>query len=168
MSRSKPRRAKGAAAGGGGRLQTVGLFVVFALLAALIGSVAWGVLGRRGGGGAPGPGTPQVSAAAPAGRVRVEVLNASGTPGLANEGRRVLRDAGFDVLSIGNAPAGSSPDSSLVLDRVGKVEPARAVADALGIRRVEPKPDANLYLDVTVVLGRDWTPPAAPGATEQP
>lgn len=150
-------------------MQTVGLFAVFAVLAALIGSAAWGLWGGRGGGEVAGPGAPEDPvAAAPAGRVRVEVLNASGVPGLANEGRRVLRDRGFDVLQIGNAPAGSSPDSSMVLDRVGRLQQARGVADALGIPRVEAKPDANLYLDVTVVLGRDWRPPGEPGAAERP
>ncbi|HEY7766916.1 LytR C-terminal domain-containing protein, partial [Longimicrobium sp.] len=88
--------------------------------------------------------------------VRVAVLNASGIPRLADRGRAWLRDDGrFDVKEIGNAP-GFSPDSSVVLDRVGKVDHARAVADALGISRVESRPDANLYLDVTVVLGKDW------------
>jgi hypothetical protein len=88
--------------------------------------------------------------------VRVAVLNASGIPRLADRGRARLRDDGrFDVKEIGNAP-GFSPDSSVVLDRVGQVAHARAVADALGISRVESRPDANLYLDVTVVLGKDW------------
>ncbi|HZG44358.1 MAG TPA: LytR C-terminal domain-containing protein, partial [Longimicrobium sp.] len=69
---------------------------------------------------------------------------------------------------IGNAP-GFSPDSSVVLDRVGQVSHARAVADALGISRVESRPDANLYLDVTVVLGKDWAArnPERPAAAAQ-
>ncbi|HLM68823.1 MAG TPA: LytR C-terminal domain-containing protein, partial [Longimicrobium sp.] len=91
----------------------------------------------------------------PAGRVRVEVLNASGVPGLARRGTEVLRDGGYDVVSFGNAP-GFAPDSSLVLDRVGRMELARSVADAVQIPRVYARPDSNVYVDVTVVLGRDW------------
>ena len=91
----------------------------------------------------------------PAGRVRVEVLNASGVPGLARRGTEVLRDGGFDVVSYGNAP-GFAPDSSVVLDRVGRMELARSVADAVQIPRVYARPDSNVYVDVTVVLGRDW------------
>jgi hypothetical protein len=150
----------------------VGLFLTLLAVAALIGSLAWGLLGGRGGPSSSLPepdareAPPAASVPAPAARVRVEVLNASGRPGLAREGTRILRDAGFDVVSFGNAE-GYSPDSSLVLDRAGRIETARRVADAVGIRRVQARPDANLYLDATVVLGRDWrsapsTPSPAP------
>ena len=155
MSRSRGRRA-----GGGGRLKTVGLFLTLLAVAALVGSAAWAFFGRRAGGGGAAPAP--VSAPAPAGRVRVEVLNASGRAGLAREATRILRDRGFDVVSFGNA-RGFGPDTSLVLDRVGRMDAARQVADALGVRRVLARPDSNLYLDATVVLGRDWIPaPQAP------
>ena len=87
-------------------------------------------------------------------------LNASGRSGLAREATRVLRDGGFDVVEFGNG-SNFPPDTSVVLDRVGNLEHARQVADALGIRRVTARSDANLYLDVTVVLGRDWQPEAS-------
>lgn len=169
MPRSKAKPRRGAAKGGGGsRLQTVGLFLTLLAVAALIGSLAWGLLGGGGGPSSSSPepdagdAPPAASVPAPAGRVRVEVLNASGRPGLAREGTRVLRDRGFDVVSFGNAE-GFSPDTSLVLDRAGRIETARQVADAVGIRRVHSRPDANLYLDATVVLGRDWrSAPSAP------
>ena len=159
MSRSRGRSARGGAGKGapsaGSRLQTVGLFLTLLLVAALVGSLVYGLRGR----GAPVPSrapTPEASKTAPAERVRVQVLNASGRPGLAREATRILRDRGFDVVEFGNAGAEFAPDSSVVLDRVGKLESARQVADAVGIRRVQARPDANLYLDVTVVLGRDW------------
>lgn len=170
-SSAKPKRSGGAAEGRGGRWLTVGLFVTFVAAAALIGSLAAGLAG--GGSSSSGPDSPPAAqtrrgerpddaAVVPAGqRVRVEVLNASGKPGLASEGRRVLRDHGFDVVQIGNAPKEFGPDSSVILDRVGKIENARAVADSLGIRRVLARPDSNLYLDVSVVLGKDWAPPGA-------
>jgi hypothetical protein len=87
--------------------------------------------------------------------VRVEVLNASGVPGLAAKGRTMLRDRGFDVVYVGNA-SGFEPDTSLVLDRVGRMELARSVADEMAIPRVYPRPDSNVFVDVTVVLGKDW------------
>lgn len=159
MSRSKGRSAapKGR---GGSRLQTVGLFATLLLVAVLVGSLAAGLMsGRRGGGAGEdvGAGADSARSAAqrPAGRVRVEVLNASGVSGLAAKGRTLLRDVGYDVVQVGNA-AGFAPDSSLVLDRVGRMETARAVADEIGIPRVYARPDSNLYVDVTVVLGRDW------------
>jgi LytR cell envelope-related transcriptional attenuator len=156
MSRSKKGRS--APAGRGSRLQTVGLFATLLLVAVLVGSLAAGLMGGRAGVvAAKGPAGDSAGrhAARPAGRVRVEVLNASGVPGLAAQGRTLLRDRGFDVVQVGNA-GGFAPDSSLVLDRVGHMATARAVADEIGIPRVYARPDSNVYVDVTVVLGKDW------------
>ncbi|HEY0025406.1 MAG TPA: LytR C-terminal domain-containing protein [Longimicrobium sp.] len=175
MSKSKGRSA--GQGGAGRRLQTIGLFVTLLAVAVLVGSLAAGLAG---GGStvadepwsaAPStpPRAPPSTTAASAAPVRVAVLNASGIPRLADRGRARLRDDGrFDVKEIGNAP-GFSPDSSVVLDRVRQVGQARAVADALGISRVESRPDANLYLDVTVVLGKDWAArnPERPASTAQ-
>jgi LytR cell envelope-related transcriptional attenuator len=158
MSRSRARR--GGSGGGGGRLQTVGLFLTLLAVAALVGSLAWGLREKP---PETTPARPRISAPAPAARVRVEVLNASGRAGLAREATRLLRDAGFDVVHYGNA-RGFPPDTSLVLDRAGRMDAARQVADALRIRRVVARPDSNLFLDATVVLGRDWqASPPEPG-----
>ncbi len=98
-------------------------------------------------------------------RVRVEVLNGGGLSGAAREATEQLRDRGFDVVFFGNENAATfERDSSVVLDRVGAMDPARAVADALGIRNVRSEPDSNLYLDVSVVLGADWKPPTPESA----
>jgi hypothetical protein len=90
-------------------------------------------------------------------RVRVEVLNGGGRSGMAREATDRLRDRGFDVVYWGNA-GDFGEDSSLVLDRVGRAELARSVAEALGIGTVRSEPDPNLLLDVSVVLGEDWQP----------
>jgi LytR cell envelope-related transcriptional attenuator len=159
MSRSKGRSAAPSKGARGSRLQTIGLFATLLLVAVLVGSLAAGLMGGRARGGAgegaPAPDSARAEAPRPAGRVRVEVLNASGVPGLAAHGRTILRDAGYDVVQVGNAP-GFAADSSLVLDRVGRMETARAVADQIGIPRVYARPDSNVYVDVTVVLGKDW------------
>jgi hypothetical protein len=163
MSRSRGRSAgaKSGTSATGKRLQTIGLFVTLLVVAVLVGSLAAGLM--RGRSGAPAAeGAHGVTEAAepggvpkPAGRVRVEVLNASGVPGLAAKGRTMLRDRGFDVVYVGNA-SGFEPDTSLVLDRVGRMELARSVADEMAIPRVYPRPDSNVFVDVTVVLGKDW------------
>ena len=98
-------------------------------------------------------------------RVRVEVLNAGGVSGAARAATGHLRDAGFDVVYFGNAER-FGRDTSLVLDRVGRLAAARDVADALGIRNVRSLPDSNLYLDVSVWLGTDWR--AATDSTAAP
>jgi hypothetical protein len=145
------------------RLESLGLALALLLVVAYLGSFGL-ALGRRG----PPHGEPPAGPAPPAHAlpepgqdtraIRVEVLNGAGRAGLARAATDRLRGAGFDVVYFGNAPAA---DASVVLDRTGRPDHARAVADRLGIPRVETRPDATLMLDVTVVLGADW-PTARP------
>jgi len=93
-------------------------------------------------------------------RVRVEVFNAGGVSGMARAATEQLREAGFDVVAFGNADAFDPDRPSAVIDRVGRSDIAQAVAGALGIDNVQSDPDPNLFVDVTVVLGREWTVPA--------
>lgn len=88
-------------------------------------------------------------------RIRVEVLNGAGRPGIAREATIMLRDQGYDVVYFGNA-RDFGWDSSVVIDRVGREAAAQTVARALGITKVESRPDSTLLLEVTVVLGKDW------------
>ena len=88
---------------------------------------------------------------------------ASTTPpvrGLCRRATFYLRDRGFDVLEVGNTR--EREDSTVVLDRSGHPEWARRVAHAMGGARVESRPDSSRYLDVTVLVGRTWRPPAEP------
>ncbi len=116
-------------------------------------------LGRRFPGSREEGGAPRY---VPRERVRVEVLNAGGVAGLAREVTNQLRDDGFDVVQFGNAGS-LDRDSTMVIDRVGRDELAEGVANALGIRNVLSEPDSNLFVDVTVLLGRDWAERAARG-----
>ena len=98
--------------------------------------------------------TPAQPLAVPDSRVRIQVLNGSRKPGLARFATDRLRDAGYDVVSLGNAS--KSADASVVLDRVGKREIAERIARVLEIGRVETRVDTALYLEATVILGKDW------------
>jgi hypothetical protein len=136
----------------GGALRVVFAVGVLLLVGILVGSAIsqWR--------GVPVVPLPQsVHARGASGRVRVEVLNGGGYAGAARAATETLRDLGFDVVFFGNAGT-SDRDSSVVLDRIGALDRARDVADALRIRNLRSEPDSNLYLDVTVVLGRDWQP----------
>jgi hypothetical protein len=93
-------------------------------------------------------------------RVRVEIINATRTSGLARRVMRLLRDRGFDVVKY--TTSGTLQDSTIVLDRSGNPEWARLVGQALGGARVEARPDTSRYVDVTVVLGATWRPPPQP------
>ncbi|MDF2697220.1 MAG: hypothetical protein K0S65_5603 [Labilithrix sp.] len=116
----------------------------------LLATAAW--LGRRFPEAGATEGRPRDT---PRERVRVEVLNAGGVPGVAADARDLLRESGFDVVEWGNAPS-FDRDTTVVVDRVGREDLAGAVANALGIRNVLVEPDPNLFVDVSVLLGRDW------------
>ena len=90
----------------------------------------------------------------------VEVLNASGQPGAARLGALTLRRAGIDVVYFGNAEAGTAPlDSTRIVVRRGAVAIGTRVRAALKTGRVTLELDSTRLLDVTVLLGRDFTPP---------
>jgi len=97
---------------------------------------------------------------APAGvRIKVEVLNATKVHGLGRRATLYLRDRGFDVILIGTTHM--QQQATVVLDRSKHPEWAAVLAQAMHGRVVE-RPDTSLYLDATVLVGDDWTPPAEP------
>jgi hypothetical protein len=132
------------------------------LLALVLTGAAYG--GRRWWRQRP-PAVPGVVAAVPVMRVvpegtriRVEVLNATDTRGLARRAMQAMRDAGFDVVYFGTSK--ERTDSSVVLDRSGHPEWAVLAAKALQGARVESKPDTSRYLDLTIFVGSRWVAPA--------
>jgi hypothetical protein len=101
-------------------------------------------------------GSPGVRAPADA-RIRVRVLNATRTHGLARRATRYLRDRGFDVVESGTSR--ETRDSTIVIDHSHHADWAALVAKAMG-GRVVSRPDSSRYLDVTVLVGASWRPPA--------
>ena len=93
-------------------------------------------------------------------RIRVQVLNTTKVRGLARRATRLLRDQGYDVVEMGTTRP--TIDTTLVLDRSAHPEWAAAVAKALRPSRTLSRPDSSRYLDVTVLLGTTWRPPAKP------
>lgn len=95
-------------------------------------------------------------------RITVEVLNASGKPGRARTGTRVLREAGIDVVTFGNAPPemGTLDSTRIVLRRAAPGVGER-VRRALGVGRIETQLDAARLLDASVLLGADFAPRVA-------
>ena len=92
-------------------------------------------------------------------RIKVEVLNGTRTKGLARRATLYLRGRGFDVVGAGTETEARA--TTIVYDRSSHPEWARLVARALNAPVVN-KPDSSRYLDVTVILGADWRPPALP------
>jgi hypothetical protein len=141
----------------------IGRWVLLLLLLAAGGWYGWDYYQGTVAPEAGAPGTfedPAYNVTAPAGvRIKVEVQNATTTRGLARQATLYLRDRGFDVVAFGNAS--EQRDSTLVLDRSGHADWAALVAAAMKAR-VESRPDTSRYLDVTVLVGGDWRPPALP------
>ena len=101
-----------------------------------------------------------VNAKAPPGtRIKVEVLNATTTKGLARRATLFLRDRGFDVVAIGTAR--EQREASLVIDRSKHPAWAQLIANAIGAT-VTSRPDSSRYVDATVLVGSSWRPPAKP------
>jgi hypothetical protein len=143
----------------GRRLLPLGLGL---LLVAAVAAGAWWVVRRGPVGPAPTEAVamvdPDTMRLVPEGvRIKVELLNATGVRGLARRVAPYLRDRGFDVVTIGDAPV---RDTSLVLDRSGHPEWAAWAARAMQGATIEARPDSVRYLDLTVLIGRSFRAPS--------
>lgn len=95
----------------------------------------------------------------PAGRhLDVEVLDGMGNMKVAQKATDYLRAQGYDVVEMKKNIDGVV-DRSYVLDRSGDLDAAKKIAAVLGIspNKVFQKIDRNLYLDVTVIIGKDFS-----------
>ncbi|MDE3258270.1 MAG: LytR C-terminal domain-containing protein [Gemmatimonadota bacterium] len=89
--------------------------------------------------------------------IRIEVLNGCGVAGVAERVGRYLREAGFDVMTWKNADSFNYPET-IVIDRAGKLENARTVAGAMGLRThiQQIVHDPYRIEQVAVIIGRDY------------
>jgi len=89
--------------------------------------------------------------------IQVEVLNGCGIAGLASRVTHYLRSYRFDVVQYGNYAA-QDVEKTRIIDRIGNLDAARQIAMALGVpaSSVEQKVQKDLYLDVSVIIGRDY------------
>jgi hypothetical protein len=92
-------------------------------------------------------------------RIKVEVLNATTTKGLARRATLFLRDRGFDVVAIGTAK--EQREATTVIDRSKHPAWAQLIANAMGAT-VTSRPDSSRYVDATVLVGANWRPPTEP------
>lgn len=88
---------------------------------------------------------------------RLEVLNASGVPGLARRTAGRLERLGFRVVRIGTA---EQIPQSVIIDRGGQAPVIRLLAELLGQPRIEREAGAaeasGRTADVTLLLARDY------------
>ena len=81
----------------------------------------------------------------------VEVLNASGVPGLARQTAQRLERLGFRIVRV--EAAAQLAQTTTVIDRTGRPEVARALAELLGRKPVTYEPGSGA--DITIVVAQD-------------
>ncbi len=89
--------------------------------------------------------------------IQLDVQNGTSENGAATLFTDYLRKNGIDVVEIGNYKS-KDIDKTLVIDRVGDFYKAKKVALLLGLneRNIIQQTNSTLYLDVSVVIGKDF------------
>ncbi len=89
--------------------------------------------------------------------IQVNILNATGENGLAQQMMEYLRNEGFDVLGTDNYPDGIL-EKSVILDRIGNLDAAQQVALSIGLPASAISQDVRpeYFFDATVVIGKDF------------
>jgi hypothetical protein len=134
---------------------------IAAIIAVVIAFVTIFIVHRRQHGVVGRPLIPTSQVRAPEGvRIRVQVLNATKTKGLARRATTLLRDRGFDVVETGTLT--QTRDTTLVLDLSGHPDWANRIAQIMSPATVTARSDSSRYLDIALVLGSSWRPPPQP------
>ena len=93
--------------------------------------------------------------------IEVEILNGCGVAGLASKVSDLLRDNNIDVVRSENADNFNYTQTMLIL-RNENLEELNYVAKSLGLNptedpRVIHQPDESLSVDLTLILGKDFS-----------
>jgi hypothetical protein len=103
------------------------------------------------------PGRSGTAVAGPGTTIQLDVLNGCGSSRAASHVTTYLRARGFDIVEMRNFKSFDVAES-MVIDRTGNLENARRVAYAIGISkaRIIQQINPDYYVDVSVVVGRDY------------
>lgn len=89
--------------------------------------------------------------------VRVEVLNGSGIQSAGRKTAELLRAMHNDVICVSDAPTDTISET-IIVERTRKNKMhARRIASLLKCGNIFCVIDSSLYVDVTVVVGKDYT-----------
>lgn len=87
--------------------------------------------------------------------IAVEILNGTGTSGLARRTSELYEDYGFEVVRFGNAES-NQVEHTIVVDRRGEGDLAERVAQVIRAERIVSEVQPETDVDVTLILGRDF------------
>jgi len=99
----------------------------------------------------------------PADRLRVQVLNGIGVPGVAQRVQPILLEAGGRLVLSGNADRFDHDVTQIVYYDDDRLADARALRAALGVGEVVKSRTRLDVVDVTVVIGADFSATASGG-----
>jgi hypothetical protein len=90
--------------------------------------------------------------------LEVEVLDGAGNMRAVQRMTNFLRAQGYDVVEM-KKNNGEVEERTFLFDRSGNLDAAKKLAAILGVSqdKVFQKIDHTLYLDITVVVGKDYT-----------
>lgn len=90
---------------------------------------------------------------------RLQILNGVGVPGLGQEVAQQLRPGGYRVVLTGNADHFDYAETLIVVyeNTADQVAVARDIRDLLGVGRIEQSTTPQTVVDVTIVVGADFT-----------
>jgi anionic cell wall polymer biosynthesis LytR-Cps2A-Psr (LCP) family protein len=89
--------------------------------------------------------------------VTLEILNGTDVTGLASRTASLYQGYGYDVINVANADS-DKYSQTIILDRKGRIDAAKKVADLIGCTRVntEIKSTQVESADITIILGKDF------------
>lgn len=89
--------------------------------------------------------------------IQINILNGCGTAGVGNTMTKFCRQAGYDVVEMGNYKSFDVIES-MVIDRIGKTDDAKRLAVLIGIKpkNVIQQFSNDHMVSATVVIGKDY------------
>jgi len=88
--------------------------------------------------------------------LRVEVLNGCGVNRLALKVTNLLRERGFNVVTIGDTNNQYFEETVVIERRDKDMKNAKYFAKRIGCKNIGKDIDSALYLEITVIIGKDY------------
>ncbi len=88
--------------------------------------------------------------------IRVEVLNGCGINRLAIRVTNILRKQGFNVVKIGNTNKQNFEETVVIERNNDDLQNAKYFAKRIGCKKLGKDVDHALYLEVTLIIGKDY------------
>ena len=119
---------------------------------------------------AEGPLAPSVPGDGGADAVRIQVLNGVGTPGIGQAVDRKLEGAGYRIVLTDNARSFDFDETRILVYREDEESLAAAeqVRQRLGVGTIQVSRQPQSVVDLTIVVGSDFTAAGSGDPTEEP